>query len=220
VAVVSDAGSPGISDPGYRLVQRAAELGFPVTAAPGPSAVILSLCLSGLPADRFTFYGFLPKKNREREAVLEEASRVTHTLVFFEAPHRIEKTLGRLLDALGDRRAAVCRELTKRFETIDRGSLAALLTKSRGQGENRGEFCIVIEGRGPEPEPEENRADRLREALEALETSPGKPLKEAARNVAERFALSRREVYQAALTARKEPRKGGAPPRSTGKTQG
>jgi len=209
VAVVSDAGSPGISDPGYRLVRRAAEQGFPVTAAPGPSAVILSLCLSGLPADRFTFYGFLPKKNKERDAVLQEASRATHTLVFFEAPHRIEKTLGRLLDALGDRTAAVCRELTKRFEQIERGSLASLLERSRGETENRGEFCIVIEGRRAEPEREEPLADRLHQALEALEGCPGEPLKEAARSVAERYGLTRREVYQAALAARKKLREGG-----------
>jgi len=205
VALVSDAGSPGISDPGYRLVRETLREGLPVTAAPGPSAVILSLCLSGLPMERFTFYGFLPKKQSERTALLEEASRVPHTLVFFEAPHRIHKALAWMLESFGDRNAALCRELTKRFEQVERATLAELVDKrSRGEAETRGEFSLVIQGRGAEQE--EPRAEKLRQALAALGNAGDEPLKEAARRAAERFGVSRREVYQAALAERESDR--------------
>ena len=145
VALVSDAGSPGISDPGFRLVREAADQGMPVTALPGPSAVILALSVSGLPADRFSFYGFLPRSGSERKRLLEEAAQVPRTLVFFESPHRIVKTLEDMLDLLGDRRAAVCRELTKRFEQVERDVLSELIAKRKARTP-KGEFCIVIEG--------------------------------------------------------------------------
>jgi len=210
VALVSDAGSPGISDPGARLVEQALEAGFAVTAAPGPSAVILSVSLSGLPSDRFTFYGFLPGKKSERETLLAEAARVPHTLVFFEAPHRIGKALGWMLEAFGDRRAALCRELTKRFEEIERAGLAELLARrSRGEGESRGEFCIVIEGTPSAAEEDIPRAERLRRAVEQVDPRAGVPLKEAAREAAQAHGLSRREVYQALLERRDAPTGGG-----------
>ena len=203
VAVVTDAGSPGISDPGYRLVCHASEQGIPVTAAPGPSAAILSLCLSGLSADRFTFYGFLPRGGKPCRTLLDEAAQLSHTLVFFEAPHRLEKTLERLLAALGDRKTAVCRELTKKFEEIDRGPLSNLLERNCGEKKKRGEFCIVIEGREEEKDNEEETEKRLQQALEALKEYEGDSMKEATKKVAETYGLSRRQVYQAALHLRK-----------------
>jgi len=205
VALVSDAGTPGISDPGTRLAREAIQEGIPVTAAPGPSAVILSLCLSGLSADRYTFYGFLPKRNKERTALLEEASQVPHTMIFFEAPHRIDRALAWMLESFGDRNASLCRELTKRFEQIERGSLAGLLEKrSRGESETRGEFCIVVAGRGTRREEDEPREERLRKALEETRSTRGEPLREAARRAAARYGLSRREVYQAVLEEREK----------------
>jgi len=205
VALVSDAGSPGISDPGYGPVREAIREGLPVTAVPGPSAVILALCLSGFPMDRFTFYGFLPKKPKERTRVLEEASQVRHTLVFFEAPHRIEKTLRWMLASLGDRRTALCRELTKRFEQVERGTLAELLERRAvGEAETRGEFTVVMQGKSPEEDPP--RKERLQQALAHLSNSRDEPLKEAARRAADRFGVSRRDVYQAALARRQADR--------------
>ena len=198
VALVSDAGTPGISDPGYRIVRRAAELGLPITAVPGPSAAIMALCLSGFPADRFTFYGFLPRAGKHRRLSLEEAAGVPHTLVFFEAPHRIEKTLRDLQETLGDRESAMCRELTKRYEEVRRGPLSALLDENREGSKKRGEYCIVVQGREPSTQLP-CREDRLEMALEALSAYKDTPLKEASRQIADRFGLSRRDVYQAAL---------------------
>jgi len=211
VALVSDAGSPGISDPGYRLVRSAAGEGIPVTAVPGASAVVLSLGLSGLPADRFSFYGFLPRKAGECDRLLEAASRTEHTLVFFESPRRVGQTLARLLKRLGDRSAAVCRELTKRFEQVERGRLSDLLKRVEGDEGPRGEYCIVVEGKvhggGAEDEP---RDERIRRALEEIRANPGEPLKEAARKAAARHGLARRDVYQAALAGRVGARDGRA----------
>ncbi len=205
VALVSDAGSPGISDPGYRLVRAAIEAGLPISAVPGPSALILALSLSGLPSDRFTFYGFLPRGVGDRRRVLEEAARVPHTLVFYESPHRVLKSLEQMLDVLGDRRAAVCRELTKRFEEIRRGPLSELIAGIRERAP-RGEYCLVVEGAG-KAEDARDREEKLREAREALARLGGRSLRDAAREVADRYGLPRREVYRIALQLR-----GGEPP--------
>src|SRR3954454_31541 len=127
VAVVTDGGMPSVSDPGYRLVRAALDAGFPVTAAPGPSAVTTALALSGLPSDRFCFEGFLPRTGSHRRSRLRELAAEARTLVFFEAPHRIAGTLGDMAETFGaDRTAAVCRELTKTYEEIRRGTLAEL----------------------------------------------------------------------------------------------
>lgn len=198
VALVSDAGSPGISDPGHRLVRRAAEAGIPVTALPGPSAIVLALSLSGMPADRFTFYGFLPRTPAERSRLFEEVRRVPHTLVFFESPHRLVSSMRHMAEALGQRRAVLCRELTKRFEQVERGTLAEI-AEAYGGRKPRGEFCLVVEGRPREPADGEDHRDRVRQALEAVRQARGRPLKEVAREVADRLDLSRREVYQLAL---------------------
>lgn len=198
VALVSDAGSPGISDPGFRLVREAADQGLPVTALPGPSAVILALSVSGLPTDRFSFYGFLPRSGAERKRLLEEAAQVPHTLVFFESPHRIVKTLEDMLDLLGDRRAAVCRELTKRFEQVERDVLSELIDKWKTRTP-KGEFCIVIEGRGRKQFQPADREERLEKAAHDLKRPTDLPLREVARQVALKYGLPRREVYQLGL---------------------
>ena len=198
VALVSDAGSPGISDPGFRLVREAVDQGMPVTALPGPSAVILALSVSGLPTDRFSFFGFLPRGGSERKRLLEEAGQTPHTLVFFESPHRIVRTLEEMHDLLGDRRAAVCRELTKRFEQVERGLLSELIEKARSRS-SKGEFCIVLEGRGRKAIHAGERENRLEKALEDLKEQGNEPLREAARRVARKHGLSRREVYQLGL---------------------
>jgi 16S rRNA (cytidine1402-2'-O)-methyltransferase len=198
VALVSDAGSPGISDPGYRLVREAVARGMPVTALPGPSAVILALSVSGLPTDRFTFYGFLPRGGSERKKLLAEAARVSHTVVFFESPHRVVKSLESMFDLMGDRQAAVCRELTKRFEQVERGLLSEVVIKMKARTP-KGEFCIVVEGKGRKPAQAAGKEERLQKAAEDLRRPTDLPLREVARQVALKYGLSRREVYQMGL---------------------
>jgi len=148
IALVSDAGTPLLSDPGYELVRAAAQAGIDVEAIPGPSAITTALAVAGLPVNRFCFEGFLPAKERERRAHLAELAGETRTLVFFEAPHRIAATLADLAAELGaDRRAAVARELTKAHETIYRGTLADLAEKSLKEDNfQRGEITIVVAG--------------------------------------------------------------------------
>ena len=198
VALVSDAGTPGISDPGFRLVREVVDQGLPVTALPGPSAVTLALSVSGLPTDRFSFYGFLPRGGSERKKLLDEAARLHHTLVFFESPHRIVKTLEDMLDLLGNRRSAVCRELTKRFEQVERGVLSELIANWKARTP-KGEFCIVIEGRGPKQFQAADREERLERAARDLKHPSDLPLREVARQVALKHGLPRREVYQLGL---------------------
>jgi 16S rRNA (cytidine1402-2'-O)-methyltransferase len=146
VALVSDAGTPGISDPGWYLVRMAIDNAVEVTTAPGPAAAVALLSLSGLPTDRFAFEGFLPIKAGRKKRRLQEAAGDTRTLVFYESPHRLEKTLAALLEVLGDRQAAVGRELTKIFEEVRRGSLSTLLESFRGK-KVRGEITIAVAGR-------------------------------------------------------------------------
>ncbi|MCU7726784.1 16S rRNA (cytidine(1402)-2'-O)-methyltransferase [Actinoplanes sp. KI2] len=193
VAVVTDGGMPSVSDPGYRLVRAALEAGFPVTAAPGPSAVTTALALSGLPSDRFVFEGFLPRTGSHRRARLRELAAEPRTLVFFEAPHRIAGALSDLASAFGgDRAAAVCRELTKTYEEIRRASLAELAAWAR-DGEPRGEITLVVAGApaGPPPRPAD---DELRAAVAAREAA-GASRRDAIQQVADDFGLKKREVY-------------------------
>jgi 16S rRNA (cytidine1402-2'-O)-methyltransferase len=145
VAVVSNAGTPGIADPGFTLVRRAAELDLPVTLIPGPSAVVMALVLSGLPSHSFTFRGFPPRKGGKRRAFLEIDRDSPHTLIFYESPHRLRDFLADALAVYGDRPAAVANELTKLFESVRRGSLSALLAQLDEQ-EPRGEYVVVIGG--------------------------------------------------------------------------
>ena len=198
VALVSDAGTPGINDPGYRLVREAIKEGIPVTAVPGPSALILALTLSGLPTDRFTFCGFLPRAREAGRKMLSEVAAYPHTLVFFESPHRLRASLALAFEVLGDREAALCRELTKRFETIERARLSGLLEKSRAEPA-LGEYCLVVAGRPEGERQETDRKENLRLALQELATIKPESLKDAARRLARKHGLSRREIYQAAL---------------------
>ena len=148
VLLVSDAGLPGISDPGYRLVAAAAEAGVRVTALPGPTAVTTALAISGLPTDRFVFEGFLPRKAGERLARLREVAADRRTLVYFEATHRIDDTLAAMAEVFGgSRRAAVCRELTKTYEEVRRGPLAELAVWAADGV--RGEITVVVQGAPP-----------------------------------------------------------------------
>lgn len=145
IALVSDAGTPELSDPGYPLVRAATEAGVSVVAVPGPSAVVAALGVSGLPTDRFVFLGYLPPRAARRRALLETVRALPMTLVIFEAPHRTRPTLAALADVLGDRAAALCRELTKRHEEVRRGTLAELGAHAAGQ-ELRGEITLVVAG--------------------------------------------------------------------------
>ncbi|GAB2606161.1 16S rRNA (cytidine(1402)-2'-O)-methyltransferase [Pseudactinotalea suaedae] len=196
VLVVTDAGMPGVSDPGYRVVRAAVESGVRVTAVPGPSAVLAALALSGLPTDRFCFEGFLPRRAGERRRALEELADERRTMVFFEATHRIGETLAAMAEAFGpDREAAVCRELTKTYEEVRRGPLAEL---ARWAEEGvRGEITVVVAGVVPG---EALAADHVGDVLALVEA--GSRLKDAAAEVAERTGVSRRELYQGALEAR------------------
>lgn len=158
VAVVSDAGTPGISDPGYSLVRKAIEADLPLTLIPGPTALIMALVLSGLPAHSFTFRGFPPRKSgpRRRFFALDAAS--PHTLIFYESPYRVEATLRDALAVFGDRQAALASELTKLYETVRRASLAALLDEL-SNSKPRGEYVLLIAGSGRESAPREDDED-------------------------------------------------------------
>ena len=193
VVLVTDAGMPSVSDPGYRLVAAAVDRGVRVTAVPGPSAVLTALAVSGLPVDRFCFEGFLPRKAGERGRRLAALAGEERTLVFFEAPHRTEATLAAMAEAWGgDRRAAVCRELTKTHEEVRRGGLAELATWA-GDGV-RGEVTLVVAGAVPE----QVDTDPVSLAgLVADAESIGTPRKQAILDVARRAGVPKREVYDA-----------------------
>ncbi len=194
VLVLTDAGMPAISDPGFAIVTAAAAAGVTVTALPGPSAVITALALSGLPTDRFTFEGFLPRKSRL--AFLRSLTREPRTMVFFESPNRLADALGDMVTAFGaDRRVAVCRELTKLYEEVRRGT-AAELAEWAVLGV-RGEICIVVEGAA-------ELALDLDSGIAQVLTlvAAGSRLKEAAAEVADATGLSKRDLYEGALKLR------------------
>ena len=193
VLVLTDAGMPAVSDPGYRVVQAAIEAGVTVTCLPGPSAVLVALTLSGLATDRFAFDGFLPRKGAERRSLFSEVARETRTLIFFESPHRIAEALADARDVLGpDRQAAVCRELTKLHEEIRRGTLGELADWA-AEGV-RGEIVIVVAGAQPSSVSLDVALDQVAELTES-----GLRLKEACAQVADATGHSARELYQGAL---------------------
>jgi 16S rRNA (cytidine1402-2'-O)-methyltransferase len=196
VLLVTDAGMPSVSDPGYRLVAAAVEAGVTVTAVPGPSAVLTAVAVSGLPVDRFCFEGFLPRKAGERGRLLAELATEPRTLVFFESPHRTEVSLRALADAFGaDRRGAVCRELTKTHEEVVRGSLGQLAEwATRGV---RGEVTLVVSGHPGGRSVADGDHDELRR-LVAEEEATGLTRKDAVRAVATATGVPRRTVYDAA----------------------
>lgn len=195
VAMVTDAGTPGISDPGERLVGRVLAAGGTVSAVPGPSALVMALVVSGLPTARFVFEGFLPRSGRDRTARLAEVAAEGRTVVLYEAPHRLARTLDDLVTACGpERRVAVCRELTKLHEELWRGSLGEAQRRVR-ETEPIGEHVVVLEGAPPAPPPDD---DTVRSALrEAL--ADGSSTRDAAAQVSASLGLPRRRVYELAL---------------------
>nr|WP_137127069.1 16S rRNA (cytidine(1402)-2'-O)-methyltransferase [Roseomonas sp. HF4] len=199
-ALVSDAGTPLVSDPGFRLVRAAIEAGVAVSAVPGPNAAVMALALSGLPPHPFLFLGFLPARAGPRAAELErlrgiERAGLAASLVFFEAPHRLAEALAAMAAALGaDRPASVARELTKRFEEVRRGTLGDLAAHY-ATAEARGEICIVV---GPAPAEEVAGAEEVEARLRAA-FAAGLSLRDAAASVAEATGLKRRDVYRQAL---------------------
>lgn len=193
VVYASEAGTPLVADPGYQLGRAAIEHGFPVHAAPGPSAVLCALTVSGLPSDRFLFAGFPPNTQSARRKWLREIAKVPATLIFYESPKRVREMLADAVEEFGEeRQAALCRELTKRFEEVRRGSLLDL-RQGLEEAPVKGEIVVLIDReRQRKADPEAVQA-ALRERLEQMR------LKDAAREVAEEFGLPKRDVYQMGL---------------------
>lgn len=194
VALISDAGTPAISDPGADLVRAAREAGYPVVPIPGPSAVSTALSVAGLPADRYLFLGFLPRKGTERARMLARAAAEEWSVVIFEAPGRIADLLHDLATAAGGaRRATVGRELTKRFEEFRAGTLAEL-AGYYSTSEPRGEFTVVLEGTGHAPPPEDRTAEAT--ALAGRLLAEGRSRREVAQEVAQALGLPRNAAYR------------------------
>ncbi|HZU56205.1 MAG TPA: 16S rRNA (cytidine(1402)-2'-O)-methyltransferase [Actinocrinis sp.] len=201
VLLVTDAGMPSVSDPGFRLVTAAVAAGVRVTAVPGPSAVLTALALSGLPVDRFCFEGFLPRKAGERARALAANAAEPRTMVFFEAPHRLGETLTAMADAFGaDRPAAVCRELTKTYEEVRRGPLGELAAWA-AEGV-RGEITVVVGG--AEPKRAEDTAPDELAALVAAREAEGEHRKAAIAAVAAQTGVPKRAVFDAVVAAKEE----------------
>ena len=193
IALVSDAGTPLVSDPGYKLVREALAEGIAVHAVPGASAPLAALALAGLPTDRFLFAGFLPPKAGERAAVLAELGSVRATLVFFESAQRLAESLKQMAEVLGDRAVAVARELTKLHEEVRRGTLAILAAQYAEETPPKGEVTLLV-GPPPEAAPDRARIDALLD--QAL---PFMPVKAASELIAQALDVPRREVYERAL---------------------
>ena len=196
LALISDAGTPLLSDPGYRLVSLAHQSGIRVSPVPGPSAVTAALSVCGLPTDRFVFEGFLPAKSSARRGALEKLAAESRTMVFFESGHRIVAALQDLAEIFGaGRRASMCRELTKQYETVLRGSLAELAETVAGNPEQRkGEFVVVVEG--GEPDPDEQLARGVELATSLIDHLPAS---QAAKIAAKVSGATRRAVYEALM---------------------
>ena len=201
IALITDAGTPGISDPGEELVAMCYEAGIQVTSLPGAVACITALTLSGLPTRRFAFEAFLPSDKKERAVVLEELKQETRTIILYEAPHRLVKTLEELLENLGDRKISLCRELTKKHETVFRGSLLEAFSWYK-ENPPKGECVMVLAGRSREEIEQEARQKwedmPLEEHMEYY-MSQGIDKKEAMKLVAKDRGISKRDVYQALL---------------------
>lgn len=199
VALVSDAGTPALNDPGYELVRAALEAGFDVSPVPGPSAPVAALVTSGLPTDSFVYLGYLPRKSGERRRLLEQVSNLPYTLIFLEAPHRLLASLTDLSFVLGNRQIAVSRELTKRFEEIQRGLLEEVLEHFHKQAP-RGEFTLVVAGKSSEKIAwdEESMREALTQGLNA-----GEAPAQLASRLAELSSWPRRKVYTLLLEQQK-----------------
>ena len=201
IALITDAGTPAISDPGEILVAKCMEAGIPMTSLPGSCACITALTLSGLPTRRFCFEGFLPADKKERKCIFEELKNETRTIILYEAPHHLKKTLGQLYEELGERRVTLCRELTKKFETVFPTTLKKALCFYE-ENEPRGEYVIVLEGISRRHLQKEKQQMwetlTIEEHMQKYE-SQGMEKKEAMKRVAADRGISKRDVYQALL---------------------
>ena len=195
-AAVTDAGMPCISDPGEELVRMCAERGIEVVAIPGPTAAMTALAISGLPTGRFSFEGFLSVTKRSRSEQLNEIKDQRQTLIFYEAPHKLKQTLKDLLEALGDRRISLCRELTKVHEEVIRGTISEMIALYESK-EPRGEYVLVVEGASAPPQAEETLEDAVNAALELIEA--GEKPSEACRQIAAKSAFSKSLIYKGVL---------------------
>jgi 16S rRNA (cytidine1402-2'-O)-methyltransferase len=199
VVLISDAGMPGLSDPGYRLVSLCIDQGLQVSVIPGPNAALSALVISGLPPGRFVFEGFLPRKSGERRRRFDSLKEEPRTLLFYESPHRIAETLEDMLEVLGDRPMALARELTKMYEEVRRGDISEVLDGVR-RDPPRGEIVVVVQGavRDSKPEPD---ADELAEMARTL-MGDGVPRKEAMALVAREAGVSKKKVFDALVDAK------------------
>jgi len=197
VALISEAGMPGLSDPGYELIQAALAAGHEVTPVPGPVAAVTALVISGLPTDRFLFLGFLPRRGTERRRLLQSVATEPGTLVAYEAPHRLRQSLADIAEVLGDRPIAVAEELTKRFESVFRGRVTEALAHFEAE-EPRGEFTLVIGGAPQETAEQTWPDERVRAALATL-LNEGVSPSTAARALSKLTGRSRREIYRMAV---------------------
>jgi 16S rRNA (cytidine1402-2'-O)-methyltransferase len=200
VALVTDAGTPGISDPGQPLIRRAACEGIPLIPIPGPSAAIAALSVSGLPTESFLFYGFLPAKASARKKFLEALKKRLETIIFYESPRRLGAFLKDALEILGNREVVVTREITKVFEETLRGTIGDVLEKI-GEKEVRGEITVILAGNTQE---ENIDTPSIRDALRDYVLNSGASMKEAIERVAEDLGVAKREVYQESLKLKKE----------------
>ena len=202
VALVSDAGTPVLSDPGTGMVKKAREAGIPIVPVPGPSAITTALSIAALPADSFLFAGFLPARQSARKKVLRDMVRLPYTMVFFEAPHRLHAALADIRSVLGDRNAVLCRELTKVHETVLAGSLSEI-TEKLGGGPVRGEITLVIEGCG-EIEPKESvmESDFLKRVMACMVSEKNVSVREVSVLLNQLTGISRTGLYSLALKVR------------------
>lgn len=201
IALVTDAGTPGISDPGEELVRQCHEAGIRVTALPGACALINALVISGRPARRFCFEAFLPYDKKERKKILDQLQDETRTIILYEAPHHLEKTLRDLKESLGNRKMTLCRELTKKYESVHLTTIEDLLEKLE-TNPPRGECVLIIEGRSFEELEEESRESFLKMPLEehmAIYLNQGYSRKEAMKMTAKDRGVSKRDIYQQLL---------------------
>jgi 16S rRNA (cytidine1402-2'-O)-methyltransferase len=195
IAVISDAGTPGVSDPGYRLVSLASKKGIEVIPIPGPSAAVAALSVSGLPTSSFTFLGFLPRSDKKRREHLESVREYTQTLIFYESPNRVIETLKNMFETLGNRQVSISREITKMFEEILRGEISQLLQILEKREGMKGEFTIVLEGKSRES----NIIEEILEKQLEVYRGTGLSLKDTVKEVSRNLGLSKSKIYKKAL---------------------
>lgn len=206
VALITDAGTPGISDPGEELVRQCIESGIEVTSLPGAAACVTALTMSGMPTRRFAFEAFLPADKKERQKVLEELKEESRTIIIYEAPHHLVSTLNELMEVLGDRNISLCKELTKKHESVIRMTIGELIEKFENE-KPRGEYVLVIDGKSMEQKEQEKREEWLKVPIEEhlrKYISEGESEKEAMKLVAKDRGISKRDVYQYCIKRKNE----------------